>query len=324
MAARAADSIGPADVEAARERIGARLMRTPLIPTYSLSEHTSSSVALKCELLQITGSFKPRGVLNWILTARPEALARGLVTISAGNHALALAWAAAEVGAPVTVVMPAGSSEMKVAATRGYGAEVVLHGDINEALDHMEALRAARGLTLVHPFNDPRVVAGAGTVGLEILEQCEDVSQILCPVGGGGLISGIGVAVKSRRSEVHLVGLETEGAATLRAAWDHGGPVRLSKVDTLAPSLGAVLTGEINYELSRRYVDELVTLPEEDVVVGVHETLAGAKLFAEPGATLGIAALARGRVQPREGTTVVVVTGGNFDLDLAASFLSAP
>jgi threonine dehydratase len=176
---------------------------------------------------------------------------------------------------------------------------------------------------LVHPFNDPRIVAGAGTVGLEILEQCDDVQQILCPVGGGGLISGIGVAVKSQRPDVHLVGIETEGAPTLRSAWDHGGPVRLPQVDTLAPSLGAALTGQLNYELSRRYVDELITLPEDAVRVGVRETLACARLFAEPGGTLGIAALALRRVRQTAGSTVVVVSGGNFDLDLVPQLLAA-
>jgi threonine dehydratase len=174
---------------------------------------------------------------------------------------------------------------------------------------------------LVHPFADPHIVAGQGTVGLEILEQCPEVGQILCPVGGGGLISGVGVAVKSRRPEVRLVGLETEGAPTLRTAWDRGGPVRLSQVKTAAPSLGAALTGEINYVLTREHVDDVLTLPEADIGVGVRQTFANAKLFAEPGATLGIAALVQGRVETAPGTIVAVVTGGNFDFEEARGFL---
>lgn len=309
------------DIRAARERIIGRVPPTPLIRTHALSERLGAPIELKCELLQKTGSFKARGALNWVLSAAPAELEPGLITISAGNHALALAWAAAETGASVTVVMPQGSSPMKVAATRAHGAEVVLHGDINEAMDHMEALRAERGLVLVHPFNDRRIIAGQGTVGLEILEQCADVEQILCPVGGGGLISGIGIAVKSQRPDVRLIGVEPAGAATLRAAWDHGAPVRLPEVKTLAPSLGAALVGDLTYALSRRYVDDVVTIPEDDVRAGVRESLAGAKLFAEPGAAVGIAALAQGRVPPGRGATVAVVTGGNFDFGVARGFL---
>ncbi|MEJ2130190.1 MAG: threonine/serine dehydratase, partial [Gammaproteobacteria bacterium] len=308
------------DVRAARDRIASRVPATPLVASPILSASLGAPLALKCELMQKTGSFKPRGALNWVLTASREELDRGLITISAGNHALALAWAASEVGARVTVVMPDGSSELKVEATRAYGAEVILRGDIHEAMDHMESLRAERGLVLVHPFADPRIVAGQGTVGLEILEQSPEVEQILCPVGGGGLISGIGVAVKSQRPAVRLVGLETEGAPTLRAAWDRGGPVRLEQVRTVAPSLGAALTGELNYMLTREYVDDVVTLPEADVRIGVRETFSSAKLFAEPGATLGIAALVQHRVEP-SGVTVVVVTGGNFDFGEARGFL---
>ncbi|MFP3944285.1 MAG: threonine/serine dehydratase [Alphaproteobacteria bacterium] len=313
--------VGPGDIEAARARIAGELPPTPMAPAHALSERLGRPLMLKCELMQKTGSFKTRGALNWVLSAGTGELERGLITISAGNHALALAWAARRAKVPVTVVMPEGSSPVKVEATRALGAEVILHGAINETMDHMEALRRERDLVLVHPFADPRIVAGQGTVGLEILDQCPEVKQILCPVGGGGLISGLAVAVKARRPDVKIIGLETDGAPTLRAAWDGGGPVRLKQVKTLAPSLGAALTGEINYDLSRRHVDELLTLPDEDIRMGVRETLAGAKLFAEPGATLGIAALMLGRVKPVAGTSVAVVTGGNFDFDDARRFL---
>lgn len=313
--------VGPGDIEAAANRIAGELPPTPMIPAHALSERLGRPLMLKCELMQKTGSFKTRGALNWMRTATPEELERGLITISAGNHALALAWAAKRAKARVTVVMPEGSSPVKVEATRALGAEVILYGAINEAMDRMEELRRERDLVLVHPFADPRIVAGQGTVGLEILDQCPEVKLVLCPVGGGGLISGLAVAVKSRRPDVRIVGLETDGAPTLRAAWDGGGPVRLKTVKTLAPSLGAALTGELNYELSRRHVDELLTLPDEDIRMGVRETFAGAKLFAEPGATLGIAALMGGRVKPAAGVTVAVVTGGNFDFEDARQFL---
>ena len=174
-------------------------------------------------------------------TATPDELERGLVTISAGNHAMALAWAARDAGAQLKVVIPEGSSPLKVARTRRYGAEVLLHGNVNAAMARLEEIRQREGRVLVHPFDDPRVMAGQGTVGLEIAEQVPDVAEVLCPLGGGGLISGLALALKHSRPKARVVGLEPEGAATLGAAWDAGRPVCLERVDTVAPSLGPSL-----------------------------------------------------------------------------------
>lgn len=315
------ESISLSDIRAARDRIAERVPPTPMIRAHGLSELLGAPVDLKCELFQKTGSFKPRGAMNWVLTASADELARGLITISAGNHAMALAWAAGQAGVPVTVVMPEGSSPMKVAATRAYGAEVILHGDINQAMERLEGLRRERDLVLVHPFDDPRIIAGQGTVGLEIVEQCPEAAQILCPVGGGGLISGIAIAVKSQRPEVRIVGLEPAGAGTLHAAWENGGPLRLDTIETVAVSLGASLAGDLTYRLSRRYVDDIVLLSEDDIRAGVRETFSSCKLFAEPGGTLAVAALAKGRIKAAAGPTVAVITGGNFDLDAVGDFL---
>lgn len=310
------------DVVAARERISARLRPTPLLRAHDLEEELGYPVYLKCELFQVTGSFKARGALNWIRSATREELEPGLVTISAGNHALALAWAAREVGASLKVVMPEGSSPMKVAATRRYGAEVVLHGDINGAMQRLEEIRAGEGRTLVHPFDDPRVIAGQGTVGLEIAEALPEVAEVLCPVGGGGLVSGLALALKRAHPRARVIGLEPERAPTLRAAWDRGEPVRLAKVDTVAASLGASLAGAFTYPLSRKWVDAIETLSEEAIVAGLRATFARGRLFAEPGAVLGVAVLLRKERPAPGGPTVAVITGGNLDLALARELLA--
>ncbi|MDN3516508.1 threonine/serine dehydratase [Aquisalimonas lutea] len=303
------------DILAAHRRIRDRVEATPTIRDHGLSERLGRPVHLKCELFQRTGAFKPRGALNWVRTATRDELAAGLAAVSAGNHAAALAWAAATAGASVTVVMPQGASTAKVEATRALGAEVILCGDINAAWKRMEALVAERGLTLVHPFDDPRVIAGQGTVGLEIGDQMPGAGAILCPVGGGGLVSGLAIAVKQRNPAVRVIGVEPEGAAALAHAWRRGGPARLGSVTTCAGSLAPAITGDNAYRLSRAWVDELVTVPEATIARGVRHLLGSAKLHAEPGAAVGAGALLDGTVDgllPPEGEIVAVVTGGNM------------
>lgn len=310
------------DICAASERIGDAVPRTPLVRAWGLDELAKQPVYLKCESLQVTGSFKPRGALNWIRTASRDELDRGLVTISAGNHALGLAWAAQQAGANVKVVMPEGSSPVKVDATRRYGAEVILHGDINAAMARLDEIIEEEGRVLVHPFNNPRVMAGQGTVGLEIIDDLPDVGEVLCPVGGGGLISGMAIALKTINPDIRVIGLEPEGAATLRRAWDHGGPVRLDKVETIAASLGASLAGELTYAASREWVDDILTVSEADIMQGVCETFTRCKLFAEPGAVLGVSAMLKQRFTTSSNEPVLaIITGGNMDLSLAHQIL---
>lgn len=313
--------IRESDIRDAEARIRPSLPATPLVRAWEIEARTGVPVYLKCENLNVTGSFKARGALNWLLSAEPAELECGLATISAGNHALALAWAAQRVGVHVKVVMPAGSSPMKVAATRALGADVELHGDINDAMARLDEIVASEGRALVHPFDDPRVMAGQGTVGLEIAAVLPDVAQVLCPVGGGGLVSGLAIAIKHLQPGAEVIGLEPEGAATLHRAWEARGPVRLQRVDTVAASLGASLAGELTHAASREFVDAIRLLSEDDIVFGVRETLLHCRLYAEPGAVLGVAALLRGRVEPREGPIVLVITGGNMDAELARSLL---
>ncbi len=306
-----------ADIRHAAERIHQRVVRTPVWQSADLDEATGLFLNLKCENLQRTGSFKPRGALNWVLTASDDELANGLVTVSAGNHAIALAWAAASTGTPLTVVMPEGSSEMKIERTRALGAEVLVHGRIQEAVALCHRLVDDRGLTLVHPYNDPRVMAGQGTVGLELLEQCPDMRRILCPVGGGGLISGLGLAVKASRQDVELIGVEPEGAATLGNAWLHNDPAAsLAAVDTWATSLAPVMVGEHTFAASRQVVDRLVTVSEPAIREATRLLITRARLYVEPGAAVGLAALLEGVVEARSETRdLLVVTGGNLDLE---------
>ena len=305
------------DILRARDTIGDSLARTPLVRSSDLEDRLGRTVWLKCELLQMTGSFKPRGALNWIRNASKEQLERGLIAVSAGNHAKGLAWAARAVGAPLTVVMPANASPAKAEATQRYGAEVILHGDINEAWARAHELRERQGLTLVHPYDDPTIIAGQGTIALEILEQGPAPDVLICPVGGGGLISGIGIVMKHRSPRTRIIGVEPEGAPTMRHAWERGGPEQLPSAKTVAASLGANIAGEHTYEITRRVVDEFVTCTEEEIRIGTLATMTEGKLYAEPGGAIPIAALLAGRISLAENETVaVVISGGNFDLEL--------
>lgn len=304
-----------AAVEAAEARIRDRLAPTPLIPAHDLGQALGLPLWLKAESLQPTGSFKVRGALNWVRTAVPAELRPGLATVSAGNHALALAWAAAQVDAALQVVMPAGSSQLKVEACRGLGAEVILHGAIAEAVSHCRSLCREQGRTLVHPYDDPRVMAGQGTVGLELLRQAPELERVLCPVGGGGLISGLGIVLKALRPDVELIGVEPEGAAAMANAWAQGDwQATLERVDTVAPSLAPAVVGRYTYAASRRVVDRLVTVSDDAIREALRLMLTRGRLYAEPGAVVGLAALLQGGVEA-SGPTALVITGGNMGLD---------
>ncbi|MEP1002316.1 pyridoxal-phosphate dependent enzyme, partial [Marinobacter sp.] len=250
----------------AERRIRPYLGETPLLQVPDLDATMGQPLGLKCESFQRTGSFKARGALNWLLTASADELEAGLVTVSAGNHAIGLAWAAAMQDVPLTVVMPEGSSPLKIHRTRALGAEVIVHGNIQQAVALCHQLRDDKGRTLVHPYNDVRIMAGQGTVGLELLRQQSDVDRILCPIGGGGLISGLGLAIKAQRPEVELIGVEPEGAATMFNAWHkQDASASLDSVDTWAASLAPAVVGNCTYAASRQGVDRNVTVTETGI-----------------------------------------------------------
>ena len=299
----------------ARTRVENRIHTTPTLSSRRLGERAGVRLFLKCESLQKTGSFKVRGALNRLASLTDAERARGVVTVSAGNHAQAMAWAAQSAGVHAVVVMPQTASPTKVEASRGYGAEVVLHGASgNESFPHAHELARDRGLTFVHPFDDERICAGAGTTGLEILEQVDDVDVVVVPIGGGGLISGIAVAIKESNPKIRVYGVEPTGAASTRLSLDSGRAMRITSMKTIADGLAAPMTGELNYEIIKRYVDDVIVIDDDVIAEGVRQLLSSAKLLAEPAGAAGVGALLAHAVPVREGERVVaVVSGGNVD-----------
>ena len=302
------------DVLAARDVVAGKIHLTPVHGSAHLSAETGARVTLKLESFQKTGSFKVRGVLNKLHDLGPLERSRGVVSLSAGNHAQALAWGAARLGIPAVVVMPARAVRSKVEATRGYGGEVVLtEGDLlSAALE----IQRDRDLVLVHPFDDLLVIAGQGTVGLEIAEQVPDVDLIVAGVGGGGLISGIATAIAALRPEARVVGVEPDGAAAMTRSLERGEPVRLDSLDTVADGLAAPFAGRHTLAHVQERVSEVVTVPDEAIVRAMRILLERCKVVAEPAAAAPLAALLERRVAVESGSRVVlVVSGGNVDAE---------
>ena len=312
------DSIG-----VARERIAGHVHLTPLLSATRLGERAGVQLYLKCESLQKTGSFKVRGALNKLATLDAPSRARGVVTVSAGNHAQALAWASRAAGVRCTVVMPEQASRTKVDASRGYGADVILHGATSaEAFAHAHELEASRGLVFVHPFDDADVCAGAGTVGLEILDQLHDVSAVVVPIGGGGLIAGIATAMRQTHPGIHVFGVEPEGAAAMRRSLDESRPVHLDQVRTIADGLGAPMAGELPFRVVRSFVDDVVLVSDEEIAAAMRDLLTSTKLVAEGAGAAATAAVLAGRLPLARGSRVVsIVSGGNVDLALLRGLL---
>ena len=303
------------EIVQAQARIRNRVNTTPMLPSSTLGEELGLRVHLKAELFQKTGSFKPRGVFNKLLSMDPADLSRGLVSLSAGNHAAALAYGATSVGAKATIVMPATALQSKVEATRRYGGVVVQTED--DLLDACLTLQRDRDLTLVHPFDDLAVMAGQGTIGLELLEHAPNVDTVVVPVGGGGLISGIAAAVKLKRPSVRVVGVEPEGADAMSRSLELGAPVHLDRVDTIADGLAPPFAGEHTLRHVQRFVDEMVRVTDWEILDALGVLMQRCKLAAEPSGVASLAALLSGKVTPVFGSTVVcVISGGNLSLDL--------
>jgi threonine dehydratase len=312
------------DVRAAARTIEGRLRATPLVASASLGARVGTPLHLKLECWQKTGSFKTRGVLNRVAQLAAAERARGLVGASAGNHAQALAWAAATVGAPCTVVMPHSAPAAKLDATRGYGAEVILESSTLTVIARAQALAAERGLTFVHPFDEPAVIAGQGTVGLELARQLPDVGTVVVPVGGGGLIAGVAVALRALLpADVRLVGVEPDGAASMWRSRREGAPARLDAVHTIADGLAAPFAGELTFPIVERCVDDLVLVSDDEIRAAMTLLLERVKVLAEPAGAAALAALLAGRAAPLLGRPVVaVVSGGNVDVARLAALLA--
>ncbi|HTO88414.1 MAG TPA: threonine/serine dehydratase [Thermoanaerobaculia bacterium] len=305
------------EIRAAADRIGGKVHRTPVMSASLIGQRCGGiRLLLKCESFQKTGSFKPRGALNKILSLAPAERERGLVTVSAGNHAQAVAWAARAAGAAATVVMPTDAPRSKIDAVRGYGGEIVFHDDRPTLFDKLEQVRDARGLTFIHPFDDPIGLAGAGTMGLEIVEDVPAAAMVLVPVGGGGLLAGVASAVKQIRPGTRVVAVELEAGPGLGPALAAGRPVPVKRPpDTLADGLTPPFVGVLPLEIARQAVDEVVTVSEEEIVEAMRLLLTRAKLYVEGAGAAATAALVAGKVRAPAGTVVVaIVSGGNVDL----------
>ena len=311
------------DVVRARETIGDRLVRTPTFSSATLGERTGGRVFLKAELFQRTGSFKPRGVLTKLAALPDEEKARGVISISAGNHAQALAYGSALEGIDALVVMWESASPFKVAATRGYGATVDAEApDIPSAFERLEQLRAETGRVLVHPFDDPLIMAGQGTVALEFLDDLPSIDVVIVPVGGGGLVSGIATAVRGRRPDARVIAVEPELSPALHEGLTAGEPVTVD-LGSAADGLSAPFVGADCLRICTALGVESVLVSEEELREAFRFLYGRAKLACELAGAASTAALLSGKVAPERGQTVVaVVSGGNVEPQIASAILA--
>ena len=308
------------DVQAARERVRDALYLSPCARTETLSRVSRTQAFLKLDNLQMTGAYKERGALNKILTLGEAERARGLIAASAGNHAQAVAYHAGRLGLAATIVMPETTPIMKVANTRGHGARVVLSGaNYDEAYAEARRMEREEGLTFVHPFDDEAIIAGQGTLGLEVVEQVAGLDAVLVPVGGGGLISGVAVAVKALAPRVKVIGVEADAIPCMQAAVEAGELVTLDAASTLADGIAVRRAGEITFEHVQSLVDDVVTVTEEEIASAILYLLEKEKTVAEGAGAVGVAALMHHKLPGLEGKRVCsVISGGNIDVNVVA------
>jgi threo-3-hydroxy-L-aspartate ammonia-lyase len=314
------------DIRAARERIKGIARVTPMIDVSAIA---GRPLFLKCENMQPGGAFKIRGAYNMISQLSPADRERGVITYSSGNHGQAVAISARALGAPAVVVMPTTAPSVKVEGARGFGAEVVFAGTTTiHRRAKAEEIAAERGLTMVPPFDHEWIIAGQGTLGLEILEQCPDVKTVLAPIGGGGLVSGVAAAVKQARPDVAVVGVEPAGAASMKSSIDAGQIQTLEKVQSIADGLMAVRPGDLNFAHVRKFVDRLETLSDDEIAGAMRWLVREAKLVVEPSGAVTVAAALRGRDNypaeplPYAPPVVAIISGGNLDPSVFAKYLS--
>lgn len=304
------------DIRAAAERIAPYVHRTPVLDSAALSAVTNTRLGLKAEHLQRTGAFKARGALNAIFRLTPEQRERGVVTLSAGNHGQGLAYAAQIAGVRCVVFMPETAVPTKIAAVRGYGAEACFAPSMETVFAAMNAYREQHGMHYVHPFGDPDVIAGQGTVGLEIMEDVPDVETIAVCVGGGGLLAGIAVAAKSLKPAVRVVGVEPEGAPVVTRSLVAGYPVTIEKITTVADGLSAPFADPTSQRLIERYVDDVVLVTDDEIVAGLRMILERTKQLVEPAGAAAVSAFMTGKAgAPTGSRAVATLSGGNVDFE---------
>jgi threonine dehydratase len=310
-------SFTKADFEQARARMGDHVYHTPLLTSRLLSEKTGFEVRVKAEMFQRGGSYKIRGPMNKFAQLSEEQKRRGVICSSAGNHAQGVALAAARHGIKAVVCMAENATPSKIEATRAYGAEVVLHGSIwDEANEKATQLVEEKGYTYIHPFDDEQLIVGQGTVGLEIYQDWPEVELVIVPIGGGGLISGVATALKACNPKIRIIGVESSGAPGMTRSVREGGLLTLDRVDCIIDGLRVKRVGTLNYEIVKEYVDDLVTLPDEQIFEGVVWVMSHLKVVAEGAAAAPVAALLQGLIKAAAVTKVVcVLSGGNLNLD---------
>jgi threonine dehydratase len=311
------------DIRAAHDRVRGRVVLTPCTPSEAFGEMFAGRAYFKLENMQRTGSFKERGALNRMLLLSDDERRRGVIAASAGNHAQGVAYHARRLGIPAVIVMPERTPLVKVANTEGYGARVVLHGSVyDEAMEEALRIQAREGLTLVHPFDQEEVIAGQGTIGLELLEQCPQMEVVVVPVGGGGLISGIALAIKESRPDVRVVGVESSVLPAALRAREAGRPVTIPPAETIAEGIAVRRTGETTFGYLQKYVDELLTVDEEEIASAVLLLLEREKTVAEAASATTVAAAVNGHLRGIAGKHVVMLlSGGNIDVTLMSRII---
>ena len=310
------------EVEKARERIKAQIYFSPLPYSETISRMTGNRVFFKLENLQMTGSFKERGALNRLLTLSAEESQRGVIAASAGNHGMALAFHSHRLGIAATIVMPVTAPLIKVSRVRQYGAQSVLHGnDYDAALAEAQRLSQERGLTFISAYNDPGVVAGQGTIGLELYEQNPDLDAVVVPVGGGGLIAGVALVLKTLNRAIKIIGVQSEAVPSMQAALADGAPVRLPSATTIADGIAVRCVGETPFALVKEFVDEIITVSEGEIANAVLLLLEIEKTVAEGAAAVPLAALMNQKITLNDKNIGLIVSGGNIDMNLIARII---
>jgi threonine dehydratase len=316
------ESVTLSSIQAARARIGDAIHVSPCQLSHYLSELTGLPIHLKLENLQRTGSFKERGALNKLLTLNQAERERGVIAASAGNHAQGIAFHAAARGIRSQIVMPLATPQIKVAATRAFGAEVILHGaNYDEAYEEALRRRIEEGRTFIHPFDDPEVISGQGTIGLELLEQVPDLEAVVVPVGGGGLIAGVACALKESNPKIRVIGVEPEKLPSMLRAREAGAPVTINAEATIADGIAVRRAGDLTLPLVVRYVDEIVSVDDEEIASAILTLLEQEKTLAEGAGAAALAALLQSKTNLRGRRTVVLVSGGNIDVSLLAKII---
>jgi threonine dehydratase len=316
------EPVSLSSIQTARARIGEAIHVSPCQLSHHLSQLTGLPLHLKLENLQRTGSFKERGALNKLLTLSETERKRGVITASAGNHAQGVAFHAGARGIRAQIVMPLATPQIKVAATRSYGAEVILHGaNYDEAYEEAMRRRIEEGRTFIHPFDDPDVISGQGTIALELLEQVPDIEAVIVPIGGGGLISGIACALKETDPKIRVIGVEPEKLPSMLRAREAGRPVTIGAEATIADGIAVRRVGDLTLPLVSRYVDEIVTVDDEEIASAILMLLEQEKTLAEGAGAAALAAIVQSKTKLGHRRTVVMVCGGNIDVSLLAKII---